>query len=100
MYINFDFDGAQRKLKECETVLANDIFLVPCREEFIENARLFIFETYCRIHNTINISMLAEKLNMDGEQAEQWIVNLIRNAKLDAKLDSEKVGMERDGERN
>lgn len=89
LYVNYDFDGAQQKLRECEKVLANDIFLVSCQEEFIENARLFIFETYCRIHNTISIKMLAEKLNMDTEQAERWIVNLIRNAKLDAKLDSQ-----------
>lgn len=32
---------------------------------------------------------LAEKLSFqDKEQAELWIVNLIRNAKLDAKIDS------------
>merc|ERR1719495_1060709 len=29
-----------------------------------------------------------EKLNMSTEEAERWIVNLIRNAKLDAKIDS------------
>lgn len=33
--------------------------------------------------------MLADKLNMTPEEAERWIVNLIRNAKLDAKIDSE-----------
>ena len=33
--------------------------------------------------------MLAEKLNMTPEEAERWIVNLIRNAKLDAKIDSQ-----------
>lgn len=32
--------------------------------------------------------MLADKLNMTPEEAERWIVNLIRNARLDAKLDS------------
>ncbi|XP_048451701.1 eukaryotic translation initiation factor 3 subunit E-like [Rhincodon typus] len=32
--------------------------------------------------------MLAEKLNMTPEEAERWIVNLIRNARLDAKIDS------------
>lgn len=88
LYVNFDFDGAQRKLRECETVLINDFFLVARRNEFIENARLFIFETYCRIHNTISINMLAEKLNMDVDRAEQWIVNLMRHAHLDAKIDS------------
>jgi len=32
--------------------------------------------------------MLAEKLNMSQEEAEKWIVDLIRNARLDAKIDS------------
>jgi len=89
LYVNFDFDKAQHKLRQCEAVLANDFFLVSKDKAFIENARLFIFETYCRIHNTISISMLAEKLNMVSDKAEEWIVNLIRNARLDAKIDSQ-----------
>jgi len=88
LYVNFDFDGAQRKLVECEAVLVNDFFLVACLDDFIENARLFIFETFCRIHQCISIGMLAEKLNMTPEEAERWIVDLIRNARLDAKIDS------------
>ena len=32
--------------------------------------------------------VLAEKLNLNYEEAERWIVNLIRNSKLDAKIDS------------
>ena len=35
--------------------------------------------------------MLAEKLDMDYEEAERWIVDLIRQAKLDAKIDSQQV---------
>jgi len=88
LYVNFDFDGAQQKLRDCETVLVNDFFLVACLDDFIENSRMMIFETFCRIHQCISISMLAEKLNMTTEEAERWIVNLIRNAKLDAKIDS------------
>lgn len=34
-------------------------------------------------------SMLADKLNMTPKDAERWIVNLIRQAKLDAKIDSQ-----------
>jgi hypothetical protein len=33
-------------------------------------------------------SILAEKLNIDINGAEKWIVNLIRNAGLPAKIDS------------
>ncbi|XP_062506787.1 eukaryotic translation initiation factor 3 subunit E-like [Corticium candelabrum] len=88
LYVNFDFDGAQQKLRECEEVLLNDFFLVACHDDFIENARLMIFETFCQIHRCIRISMLAEKLNMTPEEAEKWIVNMIRNSPLDAKIDS------------
>lgn len=88
LYVNFDFDGAQQKLRDCERVLANDYFLTPCLDDFIENARFIIFETYCRIHRSMDISMLAEKLNMERDAAEKWIVNLIRSADLNAKIDS------------
>jgi translation initiation factor 3 subunit E len=36
----------------------------------------------------ISIRSLSEKLVMDEEATEKWIVNLIRNARLNAKIDS------------
>uniref|UniRef100_A0A183KY48 PCI domain-containing protein n=1 Tax=Schistosoma curassoni TaxID=6186 RepID=A0A183KY48_9TREM len=109
LFVKFDFDGAQQKLRVCETVLPNDFFLTGCYDEFMENARLLMFESFCRIHHSVGISyvlvysyfedhasflslsVLAEKLNMDVDDAEKWIVNLIRNARMDAKIDSQKV---------
>ncbi|VFQ72254.1 unnamed protein product [Cuscuta campestris] len=99
VYVNYDFDAAQQKMKECEEVIVNDPFLgkrveegnystVPLRDEFLENARLFIFETYCRIHRRIDMGVLAEKLNLNYEDSERWILSLIRTSKLDAKIDS------------
>ena len=35
------------------------------------------------------LSGCAGKLNMDAEAAEKWIVNLIRHARLNAKIDSQ-----------
>lgn len=70
-------------------VIDNDYFLTSCKEEFVENARMFIFETYCRIHNCIELKTLAAKLGMEEQSAEKWIVNLIRNARLNAKIDSQ-----------
>merc|ERR1719316_877884 len=71
-------------------VFEGDYFLSPKWEDFEENARLLIFETYCRVHQCINIEMIATKLNMEAEEAELWIVKLIQSAKLDARIDSEK----------
>jgi len=87
--VKFDFDSAQTKLAECEKVLAADFFLCRQSSLFMEEARVFVFENYCRIHNKIDLVALGEKLAMDQEQAERWIVDLIRNADLDAKIDSD-----------
>lgn len=102
LYLNFDFETAQHKLRLCQEVLQQDVLL--CRpaagedapaastnvlQEFMENARMQIFETYCRIHERIELSLLAEKLAMPVEEAERWMVGLMRRAKLDAKIDSQ-----------
>ncbi|KAL3789443.1 hypothetical protein ACHAW5_009687 [Stephanodiscus triporus] len=52
-------------------------------------AEVFVFENYCRIHHKIDLTTLGDKLAMDRDRAERWIVDLIRNALLDAKIDSE-----------
>jgi len=88
LYVNFDFDAAEAALKLAEKELEKDYFAHKFREEFVENARLHIFETYCKIHSCIDLKMLSEKLGMPQDKAEIWIVNLIRNARLDAKIDS------------
>ena len=87
--VQFDFDAAQLQLEKCETVLKSDFFLCKQSELFMEEARIFVFENYCRIHHKIDLSNLGDKLAMDRDVAEKWIVDLIRNAMLDAKIDSE-----------
>ena len=87
--VKFDFESAQTKLAECEKVLATDFFLCHQTALFMQEARVFVFENYCRIHNKIDLRALGDKLAMDQDQAERWIVDLIRNADLDAKIDSE-----------
>ena len=89
LFVSFDFDGAQQTLAECRKVMEYDFFLEGFLDAFFQNARHLIFETYCKIHQRIDFSSLAQKLTMERDEAEKWIVDLIRNAQLDAKIDSE-----------
>jgi len=41
--------------------------------------------------------MLATKLNMTPDEAEKWIVNLIRNVRLDARIDAKQVTIKHSG---
>mmetsp|Transcript_35680 Transcript_35680/g.112114 ORF Transcript_35680/g.112114 Transcript_35680/m.112114 type:complete len:405 (-) Transcript_35680:2171-3385(-) len=86
--VEFDFDGAQTMLQACEEVLKNDFFTSEATEAFMSGARMFIFETFCRIHHTLDMNMLAERLAFNATEAEKFLVDLIRGSKLDARIDS------------
>ncbi|CCM05430.1 uncharacterized protein FIBRA_07647 [Fibroporia radiculosa] len=92
LYVEFDFEAAQRELSLAERVVANDFFLGEFRDDFMDNARYLISEAYCRIHQRIDISDLSERLNLSKDEGEKWIVNLIRETRMgaDAKIDLEK----------
>ncbi|KAJ2612374.1 eukaryotic translation initiation factor 3 subunit E [Coemansia sp. RSA 1365] len=87
LYIDFDFDRAAEKLEQCEDVLDKDFFLTPAVDDFVENARFYFAEVYCRIHKRIDMAGLTERLNMKQEEGEKWIVKLIRDTRMDAKVD-------------
>lgn len=56
LYIEFDFEGAQRELTKAEQIVGDDFFLGNFAEEFLDNARYLISEAYCRIHQRIDIA--------------------------------------------
>lgn len=55
LYIDFDFEEAQKKLGETEEILKNDFFLVATADAFVDSARHLISESYCKIHQRIDI---------------------------------------------
>ncbi|EGC36403.1 hypothetical protein DICPUDRAFT_31942 [Dictyostelium purpureum] len=88
LFVKFNFDEAQAQLTLCEKVLKNDFFLHTCVEEFMENSRVCVFETYCNILENIDIDMLCKNLGIPQESSEKWIVEAIRNTRFTAKIDS------------
>lgn len=86
LYIDYDFAEAQSKLSEAEIILSNDFFLCDMTEAFLDSARHLVSELYCRIHQRIDVKQLSLRLNLDPEQGEKWIANLIKDTKMDAKI--------------
>ncbi|CAL3971791.1 hypothetical protein PZA11_005076 [Diplocarpon coronariae] len=87
LYIDFDFEEAQKKLSEADVVLQSDFFLNHASEGFVEAARHLISESYCKIHQRIDIKDLSARLGLNQDDGEKWIVNLIRDTRVDAKID-------------
>lgn len=100
LYVDFNFDAAKDRLAVAEEVVRNDFFLSGFADEFVENARWLVSEVYCKIHQRIDIrwvprsrradrSSLSTTLNLSPEDGEKWIVNLIRDSHIDAKINLE-----------
>jgi len=85
--IDFDFEEAQNQLRIAEEVLRSDFFLLGHADSLVDAARHLIFESYCKIHARISIKDLSARLGLNDDAAEKWIVNLIRDSRLDAKID-------------
>jgi len=86
---DFNFKKAQTLIKGFKSDLEGDYFLGNRIDEIINNAQKVFFEVYCKIYRKIELKTVAEYLGVSKEEAEIWIVNLIRNSNVDAKVDPE-----------
>lgn len=73
--MEYDLEAAREQLSECDCW--KDFFLEKHNLE--EQARVFLMEQYCRVHNKIDFATLGE--------SEQWMVHLIRQSDLDAHIE-------------
>ncbi len=87
LYIDYDFQEANAKLSEASVILRSDFFLINIADIFLENARHLISEVYCRVHQRINLDELSKSLNLTREEGEKWIASLIKETRMDAKID-------------
>lgn len=90
VYVNFDFESAQKKLDDCATIMENDCFMQHIEEGvFLTAARQLIFECSCRIHSCLDVNSLCERLQIT-EDKESRIISMIQESSFDGKIDSEK----------
>lgn len=89
LYISFQFDEAPTALAKAEQLCRNDLFLAESTDIFVDAARHLICESYCKICCKFYIRDLSEKLGLNPDDGEKWIVNLIRDTRLDAKIDAQ-----------
>ena len=55
LYVDFDFEEAQKKLTEADEIMQSDFFLASLADSFKDSARHLISESYCKIHQRIDI---------------------------------------------
>lgn len=87
LYIDYDFEAANEKLNDASIIIRTDFFLSAGVDSFMDNARYLISEVYCKVHNRIELTHFYKFLNLNEEDGELWIAKLIRDFKINAKID-------------
>jgi len=84
LFIDMDFEKAKTLLSQIQTTYpyANDYFLHDKAELLSLNCRILVFENYCKIHQSVEVSTVAERMAMSVQDAEAWIVDKMRLGKL------------------
>ncbi|PHH50401.1 Eukaryotic translation initiation factor 3 subunit E [Ceratocystis fimbriata CBS 114723] len=89
LYLDFEFDAAREALRKSEEVCQNDFFLLNSTDAFVEAARHLICESYFKVSSLVSIHDLSEKLGLNPDDGEKWIVKLIYESRIDAKIDAQ-----------
>lgn len=87
LYLDYDFEAAQLILARADDIIKHDFFLSNSADSFMDAARHLISENYCKIHQSIDIQELSARLGLGSDEGERWMVNLIRDTRMDGKLD-------------
>lgn len=93
LHEDVDFAAAGDALRHCEPLLRSDFFLslnAGTAGQFIENARVSVAETFCRVHARVSVSVVAEILGVDAAQASQLLDAALRQSKIDGEVNDEK----------
>jgi translation initiation factor 3 subunit E len=85
----FDFKKSQVIIKDFKKDLEGDYFVGDRIKDIVNNAQKVFFEVYCKIYRKIEIKTVSDYLGVSKEEAEIWIVNLIRSTNTEAKVDPE-----------
>lgn len=95
-----NFDEAFKLLPEVSQLVENDYFLSGLKHQIMDGAMKLAYEYFIRTHKTVSIESVAKRLypaSFGGDAAtaqeaksktELWMANLIRDAKVIAKIDS------------
>ena len=88
LYDRFDLDEAQVYLSKCLESMKQDFFLHSFVEKFLLEVRVSMCEVHCGLTRRVDMTMLSEKMQLSEDEAEKWMVDMVRGA---AALDGAKI---------
>eukprot|EP01156_Anaeramoeba_ignava_P011146 Anaeramoba_ignava/a482111_44.p1 GENE.a482111_44~~a482111_44.p1 ORF type:complete len:522 (-),score=182.29 a482111_44:237-1604(-) len=84
-----NLNNIESQIEKCEKFCTQDFFLFGIKDQFISSIRVSIFEIFCKIYHELSFDVFVKQLRINPDDVENWIVNVIRNSNINAKVDSE-----------
>ena len=88
LYIDFDLLAASQTITAIEEAAHSDLFFSGYAGSIVESCRKMYFEVYCKIYNSLEIEKVAKFLKVGNEEAEIWIINLVRRNNIKATMNA------------
>jgi hypothetical protein len=76
------------KINALEQEVKQDIIFRAHSALILENCKKMYFEVYCKIYNTVEIKEVSAFLKVSEDEAEIWIVNLIRKNNIKSQMNA------------
>ena len=86
IHVTFDLKTALKKWSDVETFFKQDYFLGGHVDALNENARLLVFETFLRVRQTLDLSLVSQMIQLDSNKTVAWVTQALQDTKLNAKL--------------
>ena len=88
LWVSHDITAAMKIVQDIPSMVDGDYFLSAFKSELVNGALKLVFEGYLRSHAEVDMKFVAKQTNQTVEEAEMWLADLIRVAKIQAKIDS------------
>lgn len=89
LFVDFNFEKANERIETVKNELTHDIFFSDSKDLLVVNSQELLFETFCNIYSSVNINLISNYLKCNNDEAEIFIVNLIRKNNMKARFSTE-----------
>lgn len=86
LYVNFDLETAAKQVAAVGQAASNDLIFSRHATAVLEYSRKMYFEVYCKVYNRVDFDTVSKFIHQDVENAEIWIVNLLRRNNIAATI--------------
>lgn len=89
LFVEYNYEQSKNYLTQFSQVTKSDIFLSPIHDLIRNQANIFFFEMYARVHSSIEISLVKALTFSDDPHA--WILDVMKSARIDVSINGDTV---------